>query len=171
MANQLDHWTAVNILSGAPDDTAAIPSIPLWEDTSANLNDRARGYLDVNCAHCHSPGGAGDTSGLFLDYFRPFGPSVGACKPPVAAGGGSGGLLYDIVPGNSTESILVYRMAPTNSRCACRNWPQYRASRRRAVDCRLDRRDDAGELWRTLMLFGVRVNVLQTLIRSGCLKL
>jgi parallel beta-helix repeat protein len=111
VANQLDHWTAVNILSGAPDDTAAIPSIPLWEDTSANLNDRARGYLDVNCAHCHSPGGAGDTSGLFLDYFRPFGPSVGACKPPVAAGGGSGGLLYDIVPGNSTESIMVYRMA------------------------------------------------------------
>ena len=110
-ANQLDHWTAVNILSGAPADTASIPSIPLWGDTSADLDDRARGYLDVNCAHCHSPGGAGDTSGLLLEYFRPFGPEVGECKPPVAAGPGSGGLGYDIVPGDAADSILVFRMA------------------------------------------------------------
>ncbi|MCB1704117.1 MAG: right-handed parallel beta-helix repeat-containing protein [Halioglobus sp.] len=110
-ANQLDHWTAAGILSGAPDDTAAIPSIPLWGDTSADLNERARGYLDVNCAHCHSPGGAGDTSGLLLEYFRPFGPAVGECKPPVAAGPGSGGLGYDIVPGDAADSILVFRMA------------------------------------------------------------
>lgn len=109
-ANQLDHWTLLNILSGAPADTASIPSIPLWDDTSAALDDRARGYLDVNCAHCHEPGGAGDTSGLFLDYFRPFGPDVGECKPPVAAGSGSGDLDFDIVPGNSAESIMVFRM-------------------------------------------------------------
>jgi parallel beta-helix repeat protein len=109
-ANQLDHWTAQNILSGAPTDTASIPSIPLWEDTSANLDDRARGYLDVNCAHCHTPGGAGDTSGLLLEYFRPFGPPVGECKRPVASGGGSGDLDFDIVPGNSAESIMVFRM-------------------------------------------------------------
>jgi parallel beta-helix repeat protein len=108
--NQLDHWSAINILSGAPADKSSIPSIPLWGDTSASLNDRARGYLDVNCAHCHSPGGSGDTSGLFLNYFLPFGPTVGKCKPPVAAGGGSGGLDYDIVPGSSAESIMVFRM-------------------------------------------------------------
>ncbi len=110
-ANQLDHWTAEGILSGAPADTSSIPSIPLWEDTTADLDDRARGYLDVNCAHCHTPGGAGDTSGLYLNYFLPFGPLVGECKPPVAAGPGSGGFDYDIVPGNSAESILVFRMA------------------------------------------------------------
>lgn len=109
-ANQLHHWTTMNILSGVPADTAAIPSIPLWGDTTASLDDRARGYLDVNCAHCHSPGGAGDTSGMFLDYFRPFGPDVGECKPPVAAGSGSGGLDYDIVPGNSAASITAFRM-------------------------------------------------------------
>ena len=109
-ANQLDHWTAENILSGAPADTASIPSIPLWDDATADLTDRARGYLDVNCAHCHSPGGAGDTSGLYLEYFRPFGSTVGECKPPVAAGGGAGDLDYDIVPGNADESIMVFRM-------------------------------------------------------------
>lgn len=109
-ANQLDHWTLQDILSGAPTDTASIPSIPLWEDTTAALDDRARGYLDVNCAHCHTPGGAGDTSGLLLEYFRPFGPAVGECKRPVASGGGSGDLDFDIVPGNSGESIMVFRM-------------------------------------------------------------
>lgn len=109
-ANQLDHWTAQGILSGVPADTASIPSIPLWGDTSADLDDRARGYLDVNCAHCHSPGGAGDTSGLYLNYFLPFGLEVGECKPPVAAGPGTGNLGYDIVPGSSEESILVFRM-------------------------------------------------------------
>ena len=30
-------------------------------------------------------------------------------KPPVAAGRGSGGLSYDIVPGKPEESILVFR--------------------------------------------------------------
>lgn len=110
-ANQLDHWATMGILSGTPADTASIPTIPLWDDTSANLDDRARGYLDVNCAHCHTPGGSGDTSGLFLDYFRAFGPSVGECKRPIAAGGGSGGLDFDIVPGSAAQSILIFRMA------------------------------------------------------------
>ncbi|MDE0950911.1 MAG: right-handed parallel beta-helix repeat-containing protein [Halioglobus sp.] len=109
-ANQLEHWMAVNILSGVPGDTASIPSIPRWKDTSANLGERARGYLDVNCAGCHKPGGAGDTSGLLLGYFQPFGTEVGECKRPVAAGGGSGGFEFDIVPGNAHESIMTYRM-------------------------------------------------------------
>jgi parallel beta-helix repeat protein len=109
--NQLEHWASMDILTGVPADTTGIPSIPLSGDTTADLDDRARGYMDVNCAHCHTPGGSGDTSGLFLEYFRPFGPAVGECKPPIAAGSGSGGLDFDIVPGNAAESILVFRMA------------------------------------------------------------
>lgn len=109
--NQLAHWTAQGILSGAPTDTDTIDTIPLWGDTSANLDDRARGYLDINCAHCHRPViGAADTSGLYLEYFRPFGTDVGKCKPPVAAGEGAGDLDYDIVPGNADASIMHFRM-------------------------------------------------------------
>jgi hypothetical protein len=36
------------------------------------------------------------------------------CKAPVAAGGGTGGRLFDIVPGKPDESILVYRMETTD---------------------------------------------------------
>jgi len=109
-ANQLDYWTEQGILIGAPDDRDSIDTVPLWGDTSAALDDRARGYLDINCAHCHEPGGAADTSGLFLEYFRPFGYDVGECKTPVAAGDGAGNLDYDIVPGDSEASILDFRM-------------------------------------------------------------
>ena len=110
VANQLDYWTDQGILEGAPADTDSIDTIPLWGDETADLDDRARGYLDINCMHCHSPGGAADTSGLFLEYFRPFGEPVGECKSPVAAGGGSGGRDYDIVPGDADASIMHYRM-------------------------------------------------------------
>lgn len=110
-ANQLVHWTAEQILTGAPADTSTINTIPHWGDTSASLDDRARGYLDINCAHCHRPLiGAADTSGLYLEYFRPFGTEVGKCKPPVAAGDGAGDLDYDIVPGDADASITHFRM-------------------------------------------------------------
>ena len=36
-------------------------------------------------------------------------------KPPVAAGRGSGGLAYDIVPGKPDKSILVFRTASTDA--------------------------------------------------------
>ncbi|MCR9103782.1 MAG: right-handed parallel beta-helix repeat-containing protein [Gammaproteobacteria bacterium] len=109
-ANQIEHWSAAGLLTGAPEDTSSIVTIPLWGDNTASLDDRARGYLDINCTHCHNPGGAGSTSGLYLEYSRPFGFDVGECKPPVAAGAGSGGLDHVIVPGDSDNSILTYRM-------------------------------------------------------------
>ncbi len=39
---------------------------------------------------------------------------MGVCKPPIAAGRGSGGLLYSIVPGEPDESILTFRMETTD---------------------------------------------------------
>lgn len=108
--NQLEHWAEQGILTGVPDDTDSIDTIPLWGDTDAPLDDRARGYLDINCAHCHSPAGAADTSGLFLEYPRPFGFDVGECKPPVAAGDGAGDFDFAIVPGDSAMSIMRFRM-------------------------------------------------------------
>lgn len=109
-ANQLMHWQAQGILAGLPADMADIPRITPWDDTAADLDERARGYLDVNCSHCHAPTAAASTSGLYLEYSRAFSTEVGLCKPPVAAGAGSGGLDYAIVPGDADSSILTYRM-------------------------------------------------------------
>lgn len=74
------------------------------------LASSVRRYLDVNCAHCHSEEGAGDTSGLFLEIFEHEPVRLGVCKPPIAAGQGTGGHTHSIEPGAPEESILVFRM-------------------------------------------------------------
>ena len=71
----------------------------------------ARGYLDVNCAHCHNPAGAASNSGLYLGWLVSDPIKLGIGKRPVAAGRGSGNLDFDIVPGQPAHSILTYRMA------------------------------------------------------------
>ena len=86
--------------------------IPLWEGRDqAPAADAARGYLDVNCAHCHNPQGAASNSGLYLGWQERDPIKLGLGKRPVAAGRGSGNLDFDIVPGDAAHSILYYRMA------------------------------------------------------------
>lgn len=89
--------------------------LPVWNDpTTGSLNDRARAYLDINCAHCHNRAGAASNSGLFLAYEEPIGPHIGIGKGPVAAGRGSGGFDHDIEPGHPEKSIMTFRMASTD---------------------------------------------------------
>ena len=85
--------------------------IPLWENRAKSpVADAARGYLDVNCAHCHSPAGAASNSGLYLGWDVTDRTMLGIGKRPVAAGRGSGGLEFGIVPGKPEQSILYHRM-------------------------------------------------------------
>ena len=60
--------------------------------------------------HCHNPGGFASNAALNLEYWRAVDREYGICKTPVAAGSGSGGLQYAIVPGDADASITAYRM-------------------------------------------------------------
>jgi len=87
-------------------------SLPVWSgqvasDPAAPL---ARAYLDVNCAHCHQPGGGASNSGLDLRWEQDDRHAIGILKRPVAAGRGAGGNDFSIVPGHPEQSILLYRM-------------------------------------------------------------
>jgi uncharacterized repeat protein (TIGR03806 family) len=115
-ARQLNHNGAfqqlqsAGLISGMP----IHDKIPLMADyrdpSSGTLDERARAYLDVNCAHCHRPEGPANSSGLYLQYTSRDNHQLGIMKSPVAAGRGSGGKKYNIVPGKPKASILLHRM-------------------------------------------------------------
>jgi parallel beta-helix repeat protein len=111
--NQIARWANAGILAGVPAlPVAQLPRLPVWNDPGdGTLEQRARGYLESNCAHCHNPNGRARFSGLFLGAAFPLDTPHGVCKSPTSAGAGAGGLLYDLVPGAPQESIIVYRMA------------------------------------------------------------
>ena len=108
LRSQLEYWSSSGILAGAP---GSPPGGVRWAAPGdASPEQRARAYLDANCAHCHNANGPADTSGLDLGIGAPLGRRYGVCKPPVAVGRGSGDRPYDIYPGRPDDSILVYRM-------------------------------------------------------------
>jgi uncharacterized repeat protein (TIGR03806 family) len=112
--NQLNHWAKLAALVGAPAPQQA-PRMAVWNDPkTGSLDDRARAWLEINCAHCHSPQGPARNSGLDLLASQRNPTAFGIYKPPVAAGIGSGGLSFDIVPGEPDRSIIVYRIASTH---------------------------------------------------------
>ncbi len=112
--NQLDEWSDEGILAGAPRSTD-IPHFARADDpTSGTLDERARAYLQVNCAHCHNPDGPAHTSGLDLRYAQTDPAQWGVLKRPVAAGRGGSNLDFDIVPGHPEQSIIPYRMNSAN---------------------------------------------------------
>ncbi len=107
--NQLDHFITLGKLQGIT-SAASCPKIADYTDTSLSTDDRARAYLDINCAHCHRPEGPAKNSALNLLASEKNPIAYGVMKTPIAAGIGSGGLKYDIVPGKPDQSILHYRM-------------------------------------------------------------
>ena len=112
VANQLAHWQDVGALTGLDGSVDDSPRAAIWDDpSSGDLAARGRAYLDVNCAHCHNPIGAARTTGLDLSLTQTDTSQVGVWKTPVAAGRGSGGLLYNLVPGKPEESIVFLRIA------------------------------------------------------------
>ena len=108
--NQLTLLEEAGVLSGLP-EINMIDKLAEWDnDKPGTLDERARAYLEINCGHCHRPEGPGKNSGLDLTTFSESDHALGIYKSPVAAGAGSGGFDYDIVPGNSESSILTFRM-------------------------------------------------------------
>ncbi|HEY8513321.1 MAG TPA: SO2930 family diheme c-type cytochrome [Cyclobacteriaceae bacterium] len=111
--DQLDTWLKKGLVAGINSSNEA-PVYPVWDNpATGSLDDRARAYLDVNCGHCHRTEGPANNTGLYLNIEEGNPTRLGFCKQPIAAGPGSGGRPYDIVPGDPDQSILLYRMEST----------------------------------------------------------
>lgn len=112
LGEQVHTWQDAGLLSGAPSDVAFVP---VAHDESAPLDQRARAYLDINCAHCHRVGGSASNSGLWLEWAEASPRKIGIMKRPTAAGRASGNQLIVIEPGAPERSIMVRRMATTET--------------------------------------------------------
>ena len=108
--NQIEKWKKLGYLSDCNEPVAKIAKVAKWDDTTANVELRAKSYLEVNCAHCHRKEGNANTSGLYLVLSDHNPESWGIMKSPVAAGKASGNCLYDVVPSKPDESIVIFRM-------------------------------------------------------------
>ena len=112
--NQLHKWVNEGILDSFKDLSSLPRTVNYQDPHDGTLDQRARAWLDINCAHCHQRGGPAETSGLYLNLEEKDPSKLGVFKPPVAAGRGSGNRNYNIVPGRPEDSILEYRIASTD---------------------------------------------------------
>ena len=110
--NQLTKWIEKGFLTD--NLPANINSVIDYNDTSKDLNLRARSYFDINCAHCHHE----DGSAYYVDLRFGFSQSTDLSNLGVyqAAGipvpGVSHGLI--VAPNNAAESSLYYMMGTNN---------------------------------------------------------
>jgi uncharacterized repeat protein (TIGR03806 family) len=111
--NQLIEWAANGMLIELPAFNQ-LPKLAAYEEKNVSIGNRARAWLEINCAHCHRPDGPAKTSGLYLTADVNESNALGIGKAPIAAGKGSGGRLFGIVPGKPDESILQYRIESTH---------------------------------------------------------
>ncbi len=62
--NQLTYFSEKGLLEGV--NPSSISLLPDWTDASLDILDRGRAYIDINCAHCHQPGG--EVTNFDLDF-------------------------------------------------------------------------------------------------------
>jgi len=131
--NQLSYWALQGKLESLPADLESVSHTPEFNDSTdlsqlngEELNDNAKAYLDINCAHCHRSeltlpeplyAGPAGGSGLQVEYNRSYDENpgkFGTCKVPVA--GGHSDYSADVVPLNADDSYLLFRMSTNDER-------------------------------------------------------
>lgn len=112
--NQLEKWATIGYLTGY-DVNKNHPKVASWNRVeSGNLQERARAYLDINCAHCHSKNSAANTSGLYLPIDGLLDVNLGIYKKSSTTVVDTDGHTYCIFPGHPEKSIMIDRMRSTN---------------------------------------------------------
>jgi uncharacterized repeat protein (TIGR03806 family) len=104
--NQVEHLISAGILDRAPPVRGGVP------DTfgGAPLADRARGYLDANCSHCHASDGIAAGTHVFFDLDT-LTTNPPLCKSTPAINGAD----HVIVPGDPAHSEFLQRMLATDA--------------------------------------------------------
>jgi uncharacterized repeat protein (TIGR03806 family) len=108
--NFIHRLADTSYLAGLGPDDADLPRHVAPTETSYSLEARARSYLAVNCAYCHSSGGTAPAAWDASAHLKLFDTGIVHGLSPSA-------LHPDdrlAVPGNNARSILVHRAAARN---------------------------------------------------------
>ncbi len=111
-ANQLTTLVSIGLIDSAIGDVALLDAIPRYDDLSAPIDERARGYLHSNCSNCHRPGGPGQGPEDFR--YQLAGSEIGAnnVDPYLGNLGIDGAKL--LMRGRPDLSILAERIKRTD---------------------------------------------------------
>jgi mono/diheme cytochrome c family protein len=108
-ANQITTLNAIGMFSPAiATAPAALPALPDPFGSVGTLDQRARAYLQTNCAQCHRPNG-GTPTDLDLRYTTSLAGTNGCDRPPQAGEIGLANARI-IAPGAADRSVLVARV-------------------------------------------------------------
>ncbi|MFK8032112.1 MAG: dockerin type I domain-containing protein [Gammaproteobacteria bacterium] len=111
-ANQITTLVSIGLIDSSIGDVNDLDALPFYDDTSAPIDERARGYLHSNCAGCHRPGGPGQGPEDFR--YQLDGEDIGAnnVEPWLGNLGVDGAKL--LVRGQPDLSVLSLRIQSTN---------------------------------------------------------
>ena len=108
--NQLNKWIEYGYLENTL--PGSISQLPDYNDLSQPLELRARAYLDINCAHCHSEETHCAYRPLRLDFTDTVNPTnMGVCVDPDTDLGEDLGHIVE--PGDARFSVLHFRLNST----------------------------------------------------------
>lgn len=108
--NQLSKWQEVGYLE---ETSATVAALPNWKNPSISLNERVRGYVEINCAHCHKDTGHCSYRDIRFDYTSSgTDENIGICEIPDEDLGN--GLTHLIRPGIPARSTIYYRFNTNN---------------------------------------------------------
>ncbi len=109
--NQLEKLVQFGYLEDElPED---ISTMVAWADETASLKDRARAYLDANCAHCHQEEAHCAYRPVRFNYDASASDTnLGVCVEPDTDLGN--GLSHIISPSNHMRSVMYFRMNTTD---------------------------------------------------------
>ena len=108
--NQLQKWADFGYLT--ENYPSNITTLPNWEDETISASLRARAYLDINCAHCHSEESHCAYRAIRFNFDATSNPdNLGICVTPDTAIGTD--LTYIVESQNARNSVLFYRLNET----------------------------------------------------------
>ena len=106
MMNQLERFQNQGFLDNYP---GSIDTVVRWDDESADLTERVRSYIDVNCAHCHAEDSHCDYRPMRFAYEETvIDDNLGICVEPDESIGSA--FTHIINSGSASRSVLFERI-------------------------------------------------------------